>query len=85
MVTSHVARSDGEVGGGGGEPALGEPVIEAGGDLDGRGDGEEDEGERDDVVGGDEQRGGGAEPGEGRDGGDDQQVLAPGDGESEDA
>ena len=46
-------EQDGEVGGGGGEPALAEPVVEAGGDFDGRGDGQEDEGERQDVVGGD--------------------------------
>ena len=77
-------EEDGEVRGGGGEPALGEPVIEAGGEFDGRGGGEKDASEGDDVVGGDEERGGGGETGEGGDGRDDQQVFAPGDGESED-
>jgi hypothetical protein len=36
-------EQDGEIGGSGGQPALAEPVVEAGGGFDGGGGGEEDE------------------------------------------
>ena len=77
-------QQHGEIGGGGGEPALAEPVIQAGGDFHGGRDGEEHEGEGQGIVRGEEQRRAGAESGERGEGGDDQQVLAPGDGEAED-
>src|ERR1035441_4319728 len=67
-----------QIGGDGAQPALAQPVLEAGGSFDGGGHGEEQEREGQDVVSGQQERGGGSQDRQGGEGGDDQQVFAPG-------
>src|ERR1039458_459182 len=67
-----------QIGGGGAQPALAQRVAEAGGSFDGGGQGQEQEGERQDVVSGQQERGGGSQSRQRGECGDDQQALAPG-------
>src|ERR1035438_10735406 len=67
-----------QVGGGGAQPALAQPVVEAGGSFDAGGHGEEQERERQDVMSGQQERGGGSQGRQRGECGDDQQALAPG-------
>src|ERR1019366_323713 len=67
-----------QIGGGGGQPALAQPVIQAGGDFHGQGDGQKHEREGQDIQGRPQEGGDGTESGQRGEGGHDQQVLAPG-------
>ncbi len=65
--------------GGGPHPALAQPVFQAGGSFDGRGHGEKQERERQNVVSGQQQSGGSSQSGQRGERGNDEQALAPGD------
>ena len=83
LVTSQVASSTERSAADRRQPALAQPVVQAGGRFHRRGDGQKYKGEGQHVVRGDQQRAGRAQAGQGGDGGNNQQVLAPGDRQAE--
>ena len=72
-----------QIGRQGRQPALAQPMFQAGGGFHGGGDGQKHQGEGQHVVGGHQQAGGCAQARQGDDGGHGQQVLAPRYGQAE--